>query len=1268
MERYFGNADRYEIVSEIGRGGMGQIYSARDRFKDGKKIALKVISDQIRVQNTNLLKNEFLLLSMLSHPNLITVYELDVFQRGGLDLIYYTMEYTDLPNLDQAVAGLGEERKLEIIQIILQALSYVHKRGILHLDLKPKNILVPESNAKDRLKIIDFGLSELKTNIHTLNTSKGSLAFIAPEVFAREKSVDERADLFSLGALILKLYSGNLYRLYKMTDKEINSLLLKYLPDKLSVFVRKLMYIDKNRRFFNANAALDYYVDLMNLKPYRLDKDDYLKVLSRNPRYKLETEIENIIKTIEMAKTPRIHVHGISGAGKSRLINELEVILRTRGYKTVLIGRSHESSFQNFLIRELCLEGVISSDEKSKFDEEISNIIESYVFSKITDIKKTIAYKLADFLEDRLKGSVLLVDNLEKLPKYERDIINIFLSVPDICFAVVITQCLGKNKAEGNFNIEMKNFNFEDTASFVSLCLGLREINPGTLSKIFETTGGNPRKIKEYLFASLNYNVTETPEGLILSMPSNVNISDEDLFPANLFDILVKRMTMQDLIVIYLLNASPKVLNISEIRDILRPLNIDAEIVLGRLKRLDIINSINDNFMTAYHFPDKKIQGLIDKPVLKELKSSLADFISNNNYPYNPYKVLSLFRAIKRPLHGYVEIFKVISRLSLAGDPYNSLEILDFLLFEIGDHEIKEEIIVSFPRLSGTPYYKGPLLFNRDNLLLLKADLLRITGKYSDAIDLFSHMLDDVCNGKMLLHILYTKGTNYLLLGEHLKAYDVFSKLLKIISNKDDFYFFQSLSQMCWIHIQSGELEKSSELLNSFYSVDEELPVTLEMIKAAIFYNLSEHDKAISLLEKICRQNSTLIDKSTLAKIYNNLGILYKMKMDHHKSREYFLMAYSIKKEIGAYESISSTINNLGGLAMAENDNETAYLFYKKALTSSRLLNDTAGIISASINTAFLYNVQGDALQALNMLKRIKPLAESSNNKVLTFFYLQNSFQALLIQNKFDKALDYLDRMNIIANDLKKTNFYLEYKISLLALSLAEMNKDTINPLLRQLSNDKIIRSNPSMYYRYYELLIDWTLIRSVNDQGFAKAAGSMIDRYLDLFFNDGKRSLNERAIRYSLSYLILTNRNIRIYREEEFKQAKEKNYIVYENLELLKALSVLLSCGRVLTSSHNLLFYKRTVSDKKDNNEKIRSALVTILNRLTDYDYLYMNIFPFLIYRTLRILSENDMKSELNLVKKFFFSRTKHRTHAMSNEKQSKYMNNAVVGAIRNC
>jgi len=203
-----GHNQRFTIQHELGRGAMGIVYRAHDRVLD-RDVALKQLPSQFSkdVDVSARFKQEAKALARLSHPNIVQVH--DFVQEG--DQGYIAMELIEGVNLADYLHNKGAMPISETVQLVTQiakALAYAHKRGVVHRDFKPANVIL---SMDGETKITDFGLAKIaQSSVHTqIGSFLGSPAYMSPEQ-AQGKAADVFSDIYALGVALYEMVSGRL--------------------------------------------------------------------------------------------------------------------------------------------------------------------------------------------------------------------------------------------------------------------------------------------------------------------------------------------------------------------------------------------------------------------------------------------------------------------------------------------------------------------------------------------------------------------------------------------------------------------------------------------------------------------------------------------------------------------------------------------------------------------------------------------------------------------------------------------------------------------------------------------------------------------------------------------------------------------------------------------------------------------------------------------------------------------------------------------------
>ena len=210
MDKYVGKRldGRYEIREIIGVGGMAVVYKAYDNQED-RLVAIKILKEEFLTNEEFLrrFKNESKAIAMLSHPNIVNVYDVSF---GDL-IQYIVMEYIEGITLKEFIEKEGSLRWKDAVHFtiqILKGLQHAHDNGIVHRDVKPQNIMVLEDGT---IKVTDFGIARFARSDQRTITDKaiGSVHYISPEQ-ARGEKTDEKADIYSVGVMLYEMLTGKL--------------------------------------------------------------------------------------------------------------------------------------------------------------------------------------------------------------------------------------------------------------------------------------------------------------------------------------------------------------------------------------------------------------------------------------------------------------------------------------------------------------------------------------------------------------------------------------------------------------------------------------------------------------------------------------------------------------------------------------------------------------------------------------------------------------------------------------------------------------------------------------------------------------------------------------------------------------------------------------------------------------------------------------------------------------------------------------------------
>lgn len=263
----------YKIIEELGRGGMGVVYKARDTRLD-RIVALKFLPDHLKQEDSDFKRflQEAKAAAALNHPNVCTIH--DVHDEGENPFI--VMEYVEGRTLREVIhvnlpKGLNLREVVDYAIQIAEALTVAHKKGIVHRDIKSENIMVTETG---QVKVMDFGLARMygSAKLTKTGTTTGTAAYMSPEQFEGKK-IDHWTDIWSLGVILYEMITGQLpfkgeYNQAVMyavlhTDPESITAFRDQIPRQLEKIVNKTLHKEPSDRYQNMNGLVS---DLEKIK------------------------------------------------------------------------------------------------------------------------------------------------------------------------------------------------------------------------------------------------------------------------------------------------------------------------------------------------------------------------------------------------------------------------------------------------------------------------------------------------------------------------------------------------------------------------------------------------------------------------------------------------------------------------------------------------------------------------------------------------------------------------------------------------------------------------------------------------------------------------------------------------------------------------------------------------------------------------------------------------------------------------------------------
>ena len=423
--QYFGK--RYQVIEEIGRGGMGRVYKAIDQELN-RIVALKMITPELSSNPVAVerFKKEIKLASQISHENVCRIHDL-----GEVEGIkYISMQFIDghnLKELIQTARRLSVESAIQITEQICQALTAAHKKGVIHRDLKPPNIRLDK---KGNAYVMDFGIAR---SLEAKEVTKpgeviGTPRYMSPEQ-AEGREVDHRSDIYSLGALMYEMLTGSppfkADTIAGLIHKHITkapkppSKLNPQVPKILEEIILKCLEKTPERRYQRADEII------------KAIKEEKLEFISAAKPSKIESNSIAVLPFADMSpqKDQEYFCDGITEELINSLtkIKDLRVVARTSAFSLKGRGLDIRQIGKKLNVQTVLEGSVRKAGNRLRISAQLINISDGYhLWSDQYDCELNDVFAIQDEISlaivDKLKGKLLKAEQKALVKRYTEDL------------------------------------------------------------------------------------------------------------------------------------------------------------------------------------------------------------------------------------------------------------------------------------------------------------------------------------------------------------------------------------------------------------------------------------------------------------------------------------------------------------------------------------------------------------------------------------------------------------------------------------------------------------------------------------------------------------------------------------------------------------------------------------------------------------------------------------------------------------------------------
>ena len=982
----------YEILRQLGRGGMATVYEAVD-IDTRRHVALKVLLPQFsadKVTRTRFLREAEAGMK-LEHPGIVKVYEVAEVKNES----FIAMELIEGKTLDEVMEGkvLDVERVIDIGLKVADALTAAHEKGIIHRDIKPQNIMVSNGS----VKVTDFGLVQIAeaSRITSIHEIVGTLHYMSPQQ-ATGMEIDERSDLFSLGVVLYQLLTGTLPFEGDHPGAIIHSILysdplrMDELREGIPLEVEQVVFKalqkrprDRYRSAMELKSDLERVREILKGKVIELIATEqvfeeraggvYSPLVGREREMRiLEHRLENMLK----GKGTTVLVKGEAGIGKSRLVWELGRKAKKKKARYV-VGRCllGEEGFPYEPILEVvrsylklkgvkepgALRGFIERTARHLNDrmgimqilvfmqgeKEASLVSKEQLWDTTTELVKVMSQDrpIVLHLDDLHWADVPTLNLLTYLSRNTRGERILILGTyrpeelseePEPHPLLAVLERMGKEQLYEE--ISLQRLDEKATRSVISSVFPQLRVPENFADAIYHDTEGNPLFILELLKLVRDQGVVHQENGewrltrdiAEVSIPSRVN------------EVIMNRLrslNREEKNLVEVASVEGRSFRSDTLRHCLGLPRIKVLLGLQDLEHSHYLIHASDR---EYRFDHGKIRQVVYDNLIPELRREyhrlIGEYFEEN--------------------HGEEEEYagKIAHHLVQADEPKEALPYL----IRAGEHVKKlfanEEAIAYFDqgiRLVDT-YLKEESTqdLQRTKLTLLrgKAGVKILVGSYDEAgaayeaIAALAAGLGDHVEHAAALSGL---GTTYSARGDYDRALDYLEQALKIQKETGD---------------KHGE------------------GATLKNV-GTVHWHRGRPDLALTHYENALKIHEQTGDRRGESVALIGIGSVHSIRGDYPAALSHYEQALKIQREIGDKRGEAAALNNIGIVHSADGDNAGALDYYEQALKIQKRIGDKQGEGATLSNIGIAYWYSGEYARALSRYEQALKIQEEIGDR-----------------------------------------------------------------------------------------------------------------------------------------------------------------------------------------------------------------------------------------------------------------------------------------------
>lgn len=1018
--------NRYEMINKLGQGGMGAVYKVYDRLEK-TEVALKQVHTQPndlsfnskgkRDSETAALIQEFSILASLRHPNIISV--LDYGLTDGHP--FFTMELIpQAQTFTQAAQALSLSEQMQLLIQILEALRYLHRRGVIHRDLKPDNVLVVSNN---QVKVLDFGLS---VNAEVVKGRAGTLAYMSPETLKKQLTVPQ-SDLYAVGVLAYQMITGELPfapdDIMGMMMKQAN--ISKLGDHPATLVIERLLLKDPDDRYPSADACLNAFHEAIGA-PVKAEseavREGFLQASTFVGRDAELQMLKDELESIMQGSNSFYLVGGESGVGKTRLLDELRITALVAG-ATVLRGQAVERGLPFQLWRNIArqlllivhpsdLQASILKDIVPDIDELMARKVEKAPELTGSAYVNRLALTMMALLRGATQPLVLLLEDLQWAGE-SLAILKQLLRVQGQFHHLMVIGNYRNDEAPGLPDeltdmalMQLVRLNRPAIEKLSISMLGQQGANEQVVALLEKETEGN-------LFF-----LVETVRALAEEAGSLAGIGRATL-PANVFT-----GGMQQIVQRRLQKVDAQYHPIQMLAAVIGR-DIDVALLTHQYEQA----TVEDWLIDAAEASVLDIQHNRWRFAHDKLRETVLADTTNLNRTELHRKAALCIEAVYPDDANYNEM--LLEHWHYVGDidkVYQYIRPVSERLIETtGPYDTVQTRIKQFmAQLSPDDARRVPLLNTLARSYGLQSKYNEERHYAEQARQLAQQVNDQKSLGQSLL--LIANGARAQ--GEYQYATELYQQSIQAFQDiGDQRAAAYSMANIGIIASRQGNYNRASDLYQQSLPIMQENNDQRGMILClnglAIVASYQGDDaRATTLFEQCLHSAQALGDFYRVGAMLNNLGIMATNRKDYEQAKELYQQSFDIAQQLGNKRYIADSLQTLGTISNIQGDNVGAADYVQQSIDMYKEIGVQDGLAESLSTLGWIAQDQGDHERALDLYRQsLNIFTELGNQRHIATTQIKIGWIAYLQGS--DQAIAYFAKSLQIAYDINTPDVQL---------------------------------------------------------------------------------------------------------------------------------------------------------------------------------------------------------------------------------------------------